>query len=100
MIAPFRPSPPHGHDGPVMLGRVVLDLVMGAVVLSLICVGVFMVAGVAVAVLTLLRARFRARQRHTRLSQLNLGDHGSGIDEIDEALDRVLAEERGASWSP
>ncbi len=100
MIAPFRPGAPYSHHGPVILGRVILDLVMGAVVLSLISVGVFIAAGVAVAVLTLLRARSRARQRHGRLSQLNLAYRGNGIDEIDEALDRILAEERGASWPP
>jgi hypothetical protein len=80
------------------LGKVVLDLVMGAVVLSLICVGVFIATGAAVAVLTLLRARACARRRHSRLSRLNLGYDGAGIDEIDEALERILAEERGASW--
>jgi hypothetical protein len=90
--------PSHSHDDLVIVGRVVLDLLMGAVVLSLICVGVFIVAGAAVAVLTLLRARSRARRRQRRLSQLNLGYHGVGIEEIDEALDRILAEERGASW--
>lgn len=90
--------PPPGHDDPVIVGRVVLDLVMGAVVLSLISVGVVIAAGAAVAVLTLLRARSRARLRHSRLGQLNLGYHGAGMDEIDEALDRILAEERGASW--
>ncbi len=52
------------------------------------------------AVLTLLRARSRARRRNGQLSQLNLGRHGTGIDEIDEALDRILAEERSASWLP
>ena len=72
---------------------------MGAVVLSLICIGVFIAAWAAVAVLTLLRARSRARRRHSRLTQLNLGYHGTGIGEIDEALDRILAEERGASWA-
>lgn len=84
-----------------MLGRVVLDLVMSAVVLSLACVSVFIAAGAAVAVLTLFRARSRTRRRHSRLSQLNLGYHGAGIDgidEIDEALDRIVAEERGAPW--
>jgi len=40
------------------------------------------------------------RRRRGQLSQLNLGRHGTGIDEIDEALDRILAEERSASWLP
>jgi hypothetical protein len=84
----------------VIVGRVVLDLVMGGVVLSLISVGVFIAGGAAVAVLTLLRARSRARRRNGQLSQLNLGCHGTGIDEIDAALDRILAEERSASWLP
>jgi hypothetical protein len=79
---------------------VALDLVMGSVVLSLISVGVFIAGGAAVAVLTLLRARSRARRRHGQLSQLDLGRHGTGIDEIDEALDRILAEERSASRLP
>lgn len=98
MIAPFRRTPAHAHDDLVILGRVVLDLVMGAVVLSLVCVGVFIVGGAVVAALTLLRARSRSRRRHSRLSRLNLGYHGAGIYELDEALDRILAEERGAPW--
>ncbi len=65
---------------------------MGGVVLSLISVGAFVVAGAAAGVLTLLRARSRALRRHRQLSELNL----TGIDEIDEALDRILSEERGA----
>jgi hypothetical protein len=73
---------------------------MVGVVLSLVSVGVFIAAGAAVAVLTLLRARSSARRRHSRLSRLNLGYHGTGIDEIDEALDRILAEERSTSWLP
>ncbi len=84
----------------MVLGRVALDLVMGGVVLSLISVGVFIAGGAAVAVLTLLRARSRARRRYSQLSQLNLGSPGTGIDEIDAALDRILAEERSASWLP
>jgi hypothetical protein len=71
---------------------------MAAVVLSLISVVVFIAGGAAVAVLTLLRARSRARRRNGQLSRLNLGRHGTGIDEIDEALDRILAEERSTSW--
>jgi hypothetical protein len=97
---PVPPGPPQTHDDLVFLGRVALDLVMVGVVLSLVSVGVFIAAGAAVAVLTLLRARSRARRRHSRLSRLNLGYHGTGIDEIDEALDRILAEERSASWLP
>ncbi len=66
---------------------------MGGVVLSLISVGAFVVAGAAAGVLTLLRARSSARRRRSRLSQLNLEGHYARID---EALDRILAEERGA----
>lgn len=67
---------------------------MAGVVLSLISVGAFIVAGAAVAMATLLRARSRALRRHRQLSELNL----TGIDEIDEALDRILAQEHGTSW--
>ena len=77
-----------------MIGRVALDLVMGGVVLSLISVGVFIAAGVAVAAATLLSARSRALRRHRQLSELNL----TGIDEIDEALDLILAQEHSTSW--
>jgi membrane protein required for beta-lactamase induction len=67
---------------------------MAGVVLSLISVGAFIVGGAAVAMATLLRAHSRALRRHRQLSELNL----TGIDEIDEALDRILAQEHGASW--
>ncbi len=67
---------------------------MAGVVLSVISVGAFIVAGAAAATATLLRARSRALRRHRQLSELNL----TGIDEIDDALDRVLAQEYGASW--
>ncbi len=77
-----------------MIGRVVLDLVMAGVVLSLVSIGVFIAAGAAVAAATLLRARSRALRRHRQLSELNL----TGIDEIDEALDRILAQEHSTSW--
>ena len=97
---PVPTGPPQTHNNLVTLGRVALDLAMGGVVLSLISVGIFIAGGAAVAVLTLLRAHSRARQRHGQLSQLNLGSPGTGIDEIDEALDRILAEERSASWRP
>jgi hypothetical protein len=94
VIAPFRPRPPQTHDDLVILGRVALDLVMVGVVLSLISVGVFIAAGAAVAAATLLRARSRALRRRRQLSELNL----TGIDEIDEALDRILAQEHSTSW--
>lgn len=97
---PVPAGPPQAHDDLMIVGRIALDLVMGGVVLSLLSVGVFITGGAAVAVLTLCRARSRARRRHSRLGQLNLGYHGAGIDEIDEALDRILAQERGASWHP
>ena len=77
----------------MILGRVALDLVMVGVVLSLVSVGVFIAAGAAVAVLTLLRARSSALRRHRQLSELNL----TGMDEIDEALDRILAQEHSTS---
>jgi hypothetical protein len=73
---------------------------MGGVVLSLISIGIFIGGGAAVAAATLFRARSRAQRRRGQLSQLNLGSPGTGIDEIDEALDRILAEERSASWRP
>lgn len=97
---PVPAGPPQNHNDLVILARVAVDLVMGGVVLSLISVGIFIAGGAAVAVLTLFRARSRAQRRHGRLSQLNLGSPGTGIDEIDEALDRILAEERSASWRP
>lgn len=76
-----------------MIGRVVLDLVMAGVVLSLVSIGVFIAAGAAVAAATLLRARSSALRRRRRLRKLNL----TGIDEIDEALDRILAQEHSTS---
>ncbi|HEV2258256.1 MAG TPA: hypothetical protein VGS06_34430 [Streptosporangiaceae bacterium] len=92
VIAPFRPGPPQTHHD-LVIRRIVLDLVMVGVVLSLISVGVFIVAGAAVAAATLFRARSSALRRHRHLSELNL----TGIDEIDEALDRILAQEHSTS---
>jgi len=92
VIAPFRPERPQTHHD-LMIGRVALDLVMVGVVLSLVSIGVFIATGAAVAVRTLFRARSSALRRHRQLSELNL----TGMDEIDEALDRILAQEHSTS---
>lgn len=76
------------------LGKVALDLFMTGVVLSLMSIALFFVFGAGVSLLTVAGARRRARQRSCRLDQLS---HGCSVDElaeIDEALDRVLAEEQ------
>ena len=96
MIVPFCPARCWPHDDLVMLSRVAFDLVMAGVVLSLISVGVFVAAGAVVAVLTLLRARTSQLRRHRQLRELNL----AGVDEIDEALDRILAQEHGTYQLP
>jgi hypothetical protein len=56
----------------MIIGRVALDLVMAGAVVSLISVAAFIVAGAAVAMATLLRARSRALRRRRQLSELNL----------------------------
>ncbi|HCU94244.1 MAG TPA: hypothetical protein DHU96_16580 [Actinobacteria bacterium] len=76
------------------LGKVALDLFMAGVVLSLISITLFFVFGAGVSLLTVAGAGRRARQRSRQLDQLS---HGCPVDElaaIDEALDRILAEER------
>jgi hypothetical protein len=79
----------------MMLGKVVLDLVMAGVVLSLISIALFFVFGAGVSLLTVADARRRSRRRSGQLDQLSHGCPVDELAEIDEALDRVLAEERG-----
>ena len=78
------------------LGKVALDLFMAGVVLSLISMPplLWCGSGAGVSLLTVAGAGRRARQRSRQLDQLS---HGCPVDElaaIDEALDRILAEER------
>lgn len=77
----------------MMLSRIASDLVMSGVLLSLASIGVFVSAGTVVAVLTLFRARSGQRRRRRRLRELNLAD----VEEIDEMLDRILAQEHISS---
>ena len=93
MIFPFRTGRWSAHDGAVILGRLALDLVMGAVVLSLLCIAGYMAGGVVVSLLTVVRARSRARRRQVRLGLLDLRFPGTELAEIDEALDRIMTRE-------
>jgi len=81
------------------LGRLALDLWMAGVVLSLVSIGVFGVFGAAAALLTVARAR-RQDRRPRDLGQLSRWYPATELADIDEALDRILAEEHGALAGP
>ncbi len=76
-------------------GRLALDLWMAGVVLSLAGIGLFAVVGAVVSLLTVARSSRRAR-RPRDLGQLSRWYPVAELAEIDEALDRILAEEHGA----
>ncbi|HUY48692.1 MAG TPA: hypothetical protein VMV92_23740 [Streptosporangiaceae bacterium] len=94
-ILSFRNAQSGSHADVMMLGKVALDLSMAVVVLSLISIALFFVFGAGVSFLTVAGARRRARRRFCQLDQLSHGCPVDELAEIDEALDRVLAEERG-----
>ncbi len=79
----------------MMLGRVALDLWMADVVLSLISIGAGLVLWAWVSVLTVAGAARRARRRPRQLGALRDRYPPSELAGIDEALERILAEERG-----
>lgn len=81
------------------LGRLALDLWMACVVLSLAGIGLFGVVGAVAALLTVIRAERQAR-RPRGLGQLSRWCPVTELAEIDEALDRILAEEHGALPGP
>jgi hypothetical protein len=91
VIFPFRTGRWRAHDGAVILGRLALDLVMGAVVLSLLCIAGYVAGGVVVSLLTVVRARSRVRRRQVRLGGLDLRFSSTELAEIDAALDRIMA---------
>ncbi len=75
--------------------RLALDLWMTGVVLSLAGIGLFAVLGAVVSLLTVTRSGRRAR-RPRNLGQLSRWYSVAELAEIDEVLDRILAEEHGA----
>lgn len=96
MISPFRKARPGSHDGLVILGRVALDLWMAGVVLSVISVGFFIVLWARVSLLTVAGAKHRVRRQSRHLGQLLRWYRLTELAGIDDALDRILAEEHGA----
>jgi hypothetical protein len=72
--------------------RLALDLWMVCVVLSVAGIGLFAVLGAVISLLTVTRSGRRAR-RPRDLGQLSRWYPVTELSEIDEALDRILAEE-------
>lgn len=66
------------------------------VVLSMIGIGFFFVLWAGVSLLTLAGARRGRRQLSDQLLELARGGAADDLAEIDEALERILAEEHGA----
>ena len=83
----------------MLLGRLALDLWMAGVVLSLATIGLFGVFGAVASLLTVTRAERQAR-RPRSLGQLARWYPVTELAEIDEALDRIFAEEHGALPGP
>jgi hypothetical protein len=91
-----RPVPAGGpgpHAGLMALRTAALDLWVAGVLLSLASIVLAGVSWAAVCLLTLARARRQLRQQARCLSALP-GMSGD-LAEIDEALERILSEERG-----
>lgn len=103
VIVSFRRMGPAFHAGVMVPGRIVLDLAMAGVVISLVSIVLFFVFGAGASLLTIAAAARRARRSSHRLlcEQLSNGCAVAELAEIDEALDQVLAEEyRGLPASP
>jgi hypothetical protein len=79
----------------MLLRTVALDLWAAGVLLSLISIGLFGVFGAAMCLLTVVRARRQLRRQAGHLGQLPGSYPVSELAEIDEALERILNEERG-----
>lgn len=79
------------------LGKVALEVWGGAVALSLACLALYVAAGVAASVLTVVHARRRARMPSPPLSELARSCSVSELAEVDEALDRIWAAGRGST---
>lgn len=77
-------------------GRLALDLWMVGVVLSLIALGILAIVWAWVSVLTVTGAAGRARRRPGQLGTLQSQYPERELAEIDEALERIMAEEHGA----
>jgi hypothetical protein len=91
---PVSAGGPGPHAGLMALRTVALDLWVAGVLLSLASIVLASVSWAAVCLRTLARARRQLRQQARCLSALP-GMSGD-LAEIDEALERILSEERGA----
>jgi hypothetical protein len=69
---------------------------MAVVALSVLATGIFVLAWAFVSMLTVAGARHRTRRQSRRLAQLPDLYSMTEVADIDEALERILAEEHGA----
>jgi polyferredoxin len=80
----------------MMLRTVALDLWAAAVLLSLAGIGLFIVFWTAMCLLTVVRARHQLLRQARHLGELSRSYPVRELAEIDEALERILGEERAA----
>ncbi len=81
------------------VGKAALDLWTAGVVLALGSIGFFLVAGAVVSLLTVAGAWRRSRRPRQELGQLAGSCSARELAEIDDVLDRILAEEQGGTPS-
>lgn len=96
MIARFRDPQPTFTLGLMTFEGVALAAWTAVVVLSVLGVGLIFVLGAAAPALTVARARRRRRLPYDLPGELARGCAVNDLAEIDEALQRILAEEHGA----
>jgi len=95
---PVSAGMPSPHASLMFFRTVALDLWAAGVVLSLASIVLAGASWAAVCLLTVARARRQLRRR-ARYPGL-LPGMSEGLAEIDEALERILSEERGAARQP
>ncbi len=81
------------------IGKAALDLWTAGVVVALCCIALFFVAGAVVSLLTVAGARRRSQRPRHDLGQLTRCYPSGQLAEVDDALDRIMAEERGGRAS-
>jgi hypothetical protein len=96
VIAPFLQHRRTDHPCLMSLRTVVLDLMAVGVLLSLISIMVFALFSAVITVMTVITARRHLRKHASHIDRLAGLSGIKDLAEIDEALERIMGEERGA----